>query len=78
LGSDKGGLWKEVIESKYDSWRSLKKNKSSYNESLWWRDLKGFRGWRSGEGILRVALSGHSVIEIIFCFGMMCGWVLKL
>ena len=34
LGSDKGGLWKEVIESKYGGWRSLKENKSPFTEFL--------------------------------------------
>jgi len=29
LGSDKGELWKEIIDSKYGGWRSLKENKSS-------------------------------------------------
>jgi len=47
LGSKKGGLWKEVIESKYDGWRSLREDKSSYTESLWWRDLIGV--WRMEE-----------------------------
>ena len=41
LSSDKGGLWKEVLESKYEGWRSLKVIRVYNKDSLWWRDMKG-------------------------------------
>jgi len=40
LGSNEGGLWEEVLESKYGGWRNLKEDKGSSYESLWWKDLK--------------------------------------
>jgi len=40
LGTNKGGLWKEVLHSKYGGWRSLKKVGLHNKDSLWWRDLK--------------------------------------
>jgi len=40
LGSNEGGLWKEVLESQYRGWRNLKEDKCIYNASLWWKDLK--------------------------------------
>jgi len=41
LCSDKGGLWKEILKSKYGGWRSLKEGRLHNKDSLWWRDLKG-------------------------------------
>jgi len=40
LGSSNGGLWKEILESKYGGWRFLKQPRMNNCESLWWRDLK--------------------------------------
>ncbi|XP_068461575.1 uncharacterized protein [Phaseolus vulgaris] len=40
LGADKGGLWKEVVFSKYSEWRSLGEGGRSHRSSLWWKDLK--------------------------------------
>jgi len=41
LNSNKGGLWREVIEYKYEGWRSLKEQRARNNKaSLWWRDLE--------------------------------------
>ena len=48
LGSDKGGLWKEVLVSKYGGWRSLGEDGKSKRSSLWWNDLKevwASEGW---------------------------------
>jgi len=48
LGSDKGGLWKEILVSKYGSWRSLREDGKSCKSSLWWKDLKevwASKGW---------------------------------
>jgi len=47
LGSDKGGIWKEVLFSKYGGWRSLRKDGKSNICSLWWKDLK--KVWASEE-----------------------------
>jgi len=41
LHSHKGGLWKQILESKYGGWRSLKESRVYNKDSLWWRDLKG-------------------------------------
>ena len=40
LGTDKKGLWREVLESKYGGWRSLKRQRTTKLDSLWWKDLK--------------------------------------
>jgi len=48
LGSDKGGLWKEILVSKYGGWRSLGDEGKSKRYSLWWKDLKevwALEGW---------------------------------
>ena len=63
LGSTEGGLWKEVLISKYDGWRSLGGKGKGRSCSLWWKDLKevwssegwgrsfedGFK-WKVGDG----------------------------
>jgi len=40
MGSSEDGLWKEVLESKYGGWRSLKVSNPYRYGSLWWKDLK--------------------------------------
>ncbi|XP_068483176.1 uncharacterized protein [Phaseolus vulgaris] len=40
LGSEKGGMWKEILDSKYGGWRSLREDGTSRRSSLWWKDLK--------------------------------------
>jgi len=40
LGSEKQGLWKEVVDSKYGGWRDLQSQRKNCLDSLWWRDLK--------------------------------------
>jgi len=63
LGSEKGGLWKEVLVSKYGGWRNLGGEGIRTRSSLWWKDLKevwasegwgrsfedGFK-WKVGDG----------------------------
>ena len=63
LGTDKGGLWKEILDSKYGGWRSLREGGKSRRGFLWWKDLKevwdsegwgrsfedGFK-WKVGDG----------------------------
>ena len=39
LGTDKGGLWKEIIVSKYGGWRNLRGVGKIRKGSLWWKDL---------------------------------------
>ena len=35
-----GGLWREIIESKYGGWRNLNEQRDKNNKvSLWWIDL---------------------------------------
>ena len=49
MGSDERGLWKEVLESKYEGWRTLRNQRINRSESLWWRDLKEIwriEGWK--------------------------------
>ena len=48
LDSNKGGLWKEILISKYGGWRSLREEGKSCRSSLWWKDLKvvwASEGW---------------------------------
>jgi len=40
LGKDHIGIWKDILESKYGSWRTLDDVKDSNHESWWWRDIK--------------------------------------
>ena len=40
LGTNKGGLWKEIFVSKYGGWRSLREEGKTSKGSLWWKDLK--------------------------------------
>jgi len=63
LGSEKGGLWKEIFVSKYGGWRSLGEEGNSSRSSPWWKYLKevwaseglgrsfedGFK-WKVGDG----------------------------
>ncbi|XP_068487140.1 uncharacterized protein [Phaseolus vulgaris] len=49
MGSSEEGLWKEVLESKYGGWRSLKVSNPNRFGSLWWKDLKevwASKDWR--------------------------------
>ncbi|XP_068472346.1 uncharacterized protein [Phaseolus vulgaris] len=39
LGTDKGGLWKEILVSKYGGWRNLREVGKIRKGSLWWKDL---------------------------------------
>ena len=47
LGCEKSGLWKQVLESKYGSWRGLNDSVVSNIESWWWRDIKKVCGGNS-------------------------------
>ena len=40
LSTNKGGLWKEILDSKYGGWRSLREGDKFSRGSLWWKDLK--------------------------------------
>ena len=46
LETEKDGLWKEILESKYGGWRNLQEQRSNAKDSSWWKDLKGDGGWR--------------------------------
>ena len=48
LGTNKGGLWKGILVSKYGGWRSLREEGKVGRGSLWWKDLKevwASEGW---------------------------------
>ncbi|XP_068466658.1 uncharacterized protein [Phaseolus vulgaris] len=47
LQSAEGGMWKEIIKSKYDDLRVLRGAESNSKESIWWKDLK--KVWASEE-----------------------------
>ena len=40
LGSENGGGWRDLIESKYGDWRELGKSMTSNKSSNWWKDLR--------------------------------------
>jgi len=33
------GLWREVLEARYDNWRNINASKVHKKHSLWWQDL---------------------------------------
>jgi len=75
LGTDKGGLWKEILISKYGGWRSLRGEGKSSKCSLWWKDLKevwASEGWAE---VLKMVSSGKSVMERKFLSGRTGGSV---
>lgn len=37
---DHTGIWKDILESKYGSWKTLEDVKDSYHESWLWRDIR--------------------------------------
>ena len=39
LGTDEQGLWKDILQSKYGSWRGLRGNNRKHYTSKWWKDL---------------------------------------
>jgi len=73
LGSVEGDLWKEVLDSKYGGWRNLNDDKSMYNASLWWKDLKKIWKWKGGVVILETVVVGKLVMEKISNFGKTSG-----
>jgi len=41
-------MWKEILDSKYGGWRSLREDVNIGRTSLWWKDLMEFwgsKGW---------------------------------
>ena len=44
LETEKGGLWKEILDSKYGGWRILQEQSSNAKDSSWWTNLKGVWG----------------------------------
>jgi len=53
LGTDKGGLWKELLESKYGGWRSLREGANNGRISLVERIGGGLEFGRMGEEFRR-------------------------
>ena len=67
LGSDKGGLWKEVLVSKYGYWRNLRAGRGGSSDSLWWKDLRevwSLKGWGQNfeDVVARKMGNGNEVI----------------
>jgi len=48
LSIEEEGLWIDIINSKYESWRSLDSIESNKGESRWWRDLRSISGNSEG------------------------------
>jgi len=48
LGLEEEGLWIDIVNSKYGSWRSLDSIDSKKCESRWWRDLRSISGNSEG------------------------------
>ena len=40
LKSEKGGVWKDILDSKYGGWRGLRSQIQISRELLWWRDIR--------------------------------------
>jgi len=38
--TEKSGLWKDIIDSKYGGWRGLRSQGENCKESIWWRDIR--------------------------------------
>jgi len=36
---EREGLWKEIVESKYGTWREINVRNNPTKESWWWRDI---------------------------------------
>ena len=39
LRSEEGGVWREIIESRYGNWRDMKSSMTDRKSSYWWKDL---------------------------------------
>jgi len=76
LGIEEKGLWKNILESKYGSWKSLDDRKSDQRESKWWKDLRKICGssedMRTKLGLTRVCI-GKWDLELGFYFGKTYG-----
>jgi len=70
LGSDNGGLWKEIIDSKYGGWRSLGEDRKLCRGSLWWKYLKEV--WASGRNFEPLS-NGKLAMEDKSHFGRIVG-----
>ena len=39
IGLDEVGVWKDIVQSRYGSWRDMSSNRLDKRHSRWWRDL---------------------------------------
>jgi len=39
FGVDKNGVWKDLLETRYDTWRGMKSDRKNLKQSSWWKDL---------------------------------------
>jgi len=65
LRTEKSGLWKDVLEFKYGSWRTLDSREVLKNESRWWRDIRKVCG-EMYNGQLFVENIHKCLISVIF------------
>lgn len=78
LLSEEGGLWKEILDSKYGGWRNLRSEENNPKESNWWKDLKKFGGRRNEGLTLRITSFGGLVTRSELSFGKISGLVVRL
>lgn len=48
LGLEEKGLWKDILVSKYGSWRTLNSESTNSKESRWWKDLRSVTKEKGG------------------------------
>lgn len=73
LGREEEGLWCDIINSKYGSWRSLECLGSNKRESRWWRYLRSLcEIVREETGSIRV-INGVLEKAAKYFSGKMCG-----
>ena len=57
------GLWKEIVESRYRSWKDMKVSMEDKKSSVWWRDIWKICDVRNGQNWFTVVLDGNWVME---------------
>ena len=77
LGTNKGVLWKEILDSKYGGWRSLREDGKISKGSLWWKYLMevwASEGWgRSFEDGFKWNVGDGKIISLCEDNWLSCG-----
>ena len=47
IGMEDGGAWKDILESRYGSWRDMRVTMDDKKSSTWWRDMSRICGVRN-------------------------------